>query len=166
MRNNLPDNYLELTTTYGRLRLPPASLKIAREADGIVRVFDRLRCHTVALTPEEWVRQHFVSFMIDTLGFPQGLMANEVPINLNGTSRRCDTVVYSRQGLIPLMIVEYKAPGIQITQRTFNQIVRYNMVLRVPWLVVSNGLQHYVCHVDFESKTTKFQPEMPLYDEL
>ena len=93
-------------------------------------------------------------------------MANEVAITLNGTSRRCDTVVYSRQGLVPQVIVEYKAPSIAITQRVFDQIVRYNMVLQVEWLMVSNGLQHFCCHVDYANRRVRFLESIPAYAEL
>lgn len=151
---------------FGRLNLPDTQLRIAREPDGIVRVYDRLRRRTVALTPEEWVRQHFVAMMITQLGFPEGMMANEVPISLNGTSRRCDTVVYSPQGLRPLMIVEYKAPAVAISQHTFDQIVRYNMALQVPWLAVSNGISHYCCRVDYDRKQVEFQRELPNFADL
>lgn len=148
------------------LHLPPTHLKVKQCADGVVRVFDRLRRKPVALTPEEWVRQHFVAYLIDSLGFPETLMANEVAITLNGTSRRCDTVVYSRQGLVPQVIVEYKAPSVAITQRVFDQIVRYNMVLQVEWLMVSNGLQHFCCHVDYANRRVRFLESIPAYAEL
>lgn len=151
---------------FGRLNLPPAKLHVVQSADGVVRVFDRLRKIHVALTPEEWVRQHFVAMLIEELGYPEGLMANEVPLTLNGTSRRCDTVVYSREGLQPLMIVEYKAPNVALTQRVFDQIVRYNTVLRTPWLVVSNGLKHYCCRVDFDNHRVEFADSIPPYKSL
>ena len=104
--------------------------------------------------------------MVGALGFPETLLANEVAITLNGTSRRCDTVVYSRQGLKPLAIVEYKAPHVVITQRVFDQISRYNMVLRVPWLFVSNGLGHYCCRVDYDAGRCVFLKELPCYGEM
>ena len=148
------------------LHLPPTHLEVKQCADGVVRVSDRLRRKPVALTPEEWVRQHFVAYLIDSLGFPETLMANEVAITLNGTSRRCDTVVYSHQGLVPQVIVEYKAPSIAITQRVFDQIVRYNMVLQVEWLMVSNGLQHFCCHVDYANRRVRFLESIPAYAEL
>ena len=129
--------------------------------DGVRRVYDPLRARYVALTPEEWVRQHFVANLITNLGYPGALLANEVAITLNGTSRRCDTVLYDRQGLRPRMIIEYKAPHIRITQDTFNQIARYNIVLRTPWLIVSNGLEHYCCHIDPETSTTRFVRNIP-----
>lgn len=131
-----------------------------------MRVYDPLRKKYVALTPEEWVRQHFVAHLVADLGFQESLLANEVAITLNGTSRRCDTVVYSRRGLRPLAIVEYKAPRVAISQKVFDQISRYNMVLRVPWLIVSNGLGHYCCRVDYESGRCVFVKELPRYDEV
>lgn len=135
-------------------------------ADGTLRVFCAIRRRWVALTPEEWVRQQFVSHLTLRLGYPPALLANEVAITLNGTSRRCDTVLYSPHQLQPLMIVEYKAPHIAVTQKVFDQIVRYNMVLRVPWLVVSNGMHHYCCKVDYSSGTLRFLPEIPAYASL
>ena len=126
-----------------RLNLPPADLKIRRDGD-IVRVFDSLRQKYVVLTPEEYVRQHFVGWMTSALRYPRTLMANEVGIELNGMRRRCDTVVFN-QDSTPLIIVEYKAPGVEVTQDVFDQIVRYNMVLRAKYLVVSNGMRHYCC---------------------
>lgn len=135
-------------------------------ADGVMRVFDRLRGKFVAFTPEEWVRQHFVANLVDNLGFPQGLLANEVSITLNGTSRRCDTVLYSPQGLHPMAIIEYKAPHVAVSQKVFDQIVRYNMVLRVPWLFVSNGLSHYCCRVDYEGGRCHFLKDLPSYTDL
>ncbi len=83
--------------------------------DGVERVLDPLRGKWVALTPEEWVRQHFVAHLTENLGYPAALMGNEVPLTLNGTSRRCDTVLFSSEGLRPVMIVEYKAPHVEIT---------------------------------------------------
>lgn len=134
--------------------------------DGVRRVYDALRRKFVALTPEEWVRQHFVAYMTGELGYPAALMGNEVGITLNGTSRRCDTVLFSRKGLAPLMIVEYKAPHIEITQRVFDQIVRYNMVLHARWLVVSNGMRHFCCEIDYEKRGVRFLPNVPRYEEL
>ncbi len=101
--------------------------------------------------------------LTDKLGYQASLMANEVGITLNGTSRRCDTVVYDHQ-LHPWMIVEYKAPSVKITQKVFDQIVRYNMVLQVPYLTVSNGLMHYCCHIDYDKGTYEFLTDIPAYD--
>ena len=122
------------------LNLPSFPLKITNR-EGKRYIFDTLRKKYVALTPEEWVRQHFTHYLLAYKGYPQGLLANEIQINLNGTRKRCDTVLY-RRDLSALMIVEYKAPSVEITQAVFDQITRYNMVLRVKYLIVTNGLQH------------------------
>ncbi|EXZ78259.1 type I restriction enzyme R family protein [Bacteroides fragilis str. 3-F-2  len=92
-------------------------------------------------------------------------MANEVLLNLNGTKKRCDTVLYKRD-LSARMIVEYKAPHIEITQAVFNQITRYNMVLKVDYLVVSNGMQHYCCRMDYDTQSYSFLSDIPDYDAL
>ena len=146
------------------LNLPPVELKIIRD-EGLIKVFDRLREKYVALTPEEFVRQHFTAWLENDRKFPRASMANEVSIDLNGTRKRCDTVVYDRTGQ-PLMIVEYKAPGVSITQDTFDQIARYNMVLKVRYLAVSNGLNHYFCRLDTENKNYHFIRQLPTYQEM
>ena len=128
-------------------------------------ILDIIRRQYVALTPEEWVRQHFVHFLINHKGYPQSLMANEVQLKLNGMSRRCDTVVYDR-ALKPRVIVEYKAPSVSITQKVFDQICRYNMVLQVDYLIVTNGLTHYCCKVDNEARSYTFLHEVPMCSEL
>lgn len=128
-------------------------------------ILDVIRRQYVALTPEEWVRQHFVHFLINHKGYPQSLMANEVQLKLNGMSRRCDTVVYDR-ALKPRVIVEYKAPSVNITQKVFDQICRYNMVLQVDYLIVTNGLTHYCCKVDNEVRSYTFLRDVPMCSEL
>ncbi len=123
------------------LNLPAFDTKInVRNGKNVIFDFDVIRKRYVALTPEEWVRQHFVHFLIVHKGIRRSLMANEVLLNLNGTKKRCDTVLYKRD-LSARMIVEYKAPHIEITQAVFDQITRYNMVLKVDYLVdwVNNG---------------------------
>lgn len=147
------------------LSLPPINAEIRRDADGVERIYDELRQRFVALTPEEWVRQHFTSFLIKNCQYPRGLMANEVGIHLNNTIKRCDTVVYDKSRR-PIAIVEYKAPYITLTQNTFDQIVRYNMVLQVPLVVVSNGLVHYCCAIDYVRHTARFLDHIPSWSEL
>lgn len=146
------------------LNLPPFEKKITQKDDKTF-ILDIIRRQYVSLTPEEWVRQHFVHFLIDHKGFPQSLMANEVQLKLNGMSRRCDTVVYDRT-LRPRVIVEYKAPTVNITQQVFDQICRYNMVLQVDYLIVSNGLAHYCCKIDYDTGTYSFLKEIPQYTEI
>ena len=123
------------------LNLPAFETKISLRDEKKV-IFDVIRKRYVALTPEEWVRQHFVHFLIDHKQYPSALLANEVLLNLNGTKKRCDTVLYTRD-LSSKMSIEYKAPHIEITQSVFDQITRYNMVLKVDYLIVSNGMQHF-----------------------
>lgn len=147
-----------------RLNLPTFAVKV-KEKEGKQTVFDPARHKYVVLTPEEWVRQHFVHYLITEKGFPKELVANEVAVKLNGTSKRCDTVAYS-PFLEPLMIVEYKAPTIDITRAVFDQIARYNMVLRVGYLVVSNGLRHFCCKIQYDTQTYAFLEEIPSYDTL
>ena len=147
-----------------RLNLPSYETKIT-EKEGKTQIYDVLRkCH-VALTPEEWVRQHFVHFLIDHKDYPATLMGNEVAITLNGMKRRCDTVVYDKT-LKPRVIVEYKAPSVKITKEVFAQISRYNLILKVDYLIVSNGLQHYCCKMDYANSTFTFLQEIPEYDNV
>ena len=146
------------------LNLPPCLLKISNDA-GKYSVFDVLRKKYIALAPEGWVRQHFVHYLIEHKGFPQALLANEVQIRLNATKKRCDTVLY-RRDLSARLIVEYKAPSVEITQAVFDQITRYNMALKVDYLIVTNGLQHYCCQIDYTRQAYCFLPEIPAYSEL
>lgn len=146
------------------LNLPPFATKIAVR-DGKNVIWDVIRRKYVALTPEEWVRQHFVHFLVGHKGYPASLLANEVALSLNGTSRRCDTVLYDRT-LSPRMIVEYKAPHVPITQKVFDQICRYNLVFRVDYLIVSNGLAHYCCRMDYEHQSYQFLADVPRHEEL
>ena len=146
------------------LNLPPGDVRLRRSARGD-EVYDPLRRKWLLLTPEEWVRQHFTSFLRTHLGCPASLMGNEIAIKLNGTSKRCDSVVHDRAGK-PLMIVEYKAPSVTITQEVFDQIARYSLVLNVRYLVVSNGLHHYCCRLEPECAKYTFLREIPHYDQL
>ncbi|MBQ6747562.1 MAG: type I restriction enzyme HsdR N-terminal domain-containing protein [Bacteroidaceae bacterium] len=146
------------------LNLPAFEVKMKDEGAKKL-IFDVIRRKYVALTPEEWVRQHFVHYLIEQLGYPQELLANEVEVSLNGTSKRCDTVLYDRD-LQARMIVEYKAADVNISQKVFNQIMRYNMVLRVQYLIVSNGLEHYCCKLDYSNNSYEFLSEIPSYSNL
>lgn len=146
------------------LNLPSFDIRLQRDDEG-VKIFDRLRRKFIILTPEEWVRQHFVNYLINHKGFPESLMANEIGITLNGTRRRCDTVVFDKHGS-PMVIVEYKASSIVISQSTFDQIVRYNMVLHARYLIVSNGMNHYCCRIDYDNMSYDFLKEVPDYADL
>ena len=146
------------------LNLPSFAVKI-QQRNGKSLIFDPLRKKYVALTPEEWVRQHFTHFLTDHKGYPKGLLANEIQLDLNGTKKRCDTVLFNKN-LSARMIVEYKAPHIAITQAVFDQITRYNMVLKVDYLIVSNGINHYCCKIDYQSMSYSFLPDIPSYTDL
>ena len=146
------------------INLPPFETKL-RERNGKREIFDFLRRRYVALTPEEWVRQHFVHFLVDHKGYPKGLLANELELHIGEKRLRCDTLLYNSM-LQPRMIVEYKAPEISITQRVFNQITVYNMLLHVDYLIVSTGLQHYCCRMDYTQGVYTFLPTIPDYQEL
>ncbi len=147
---------------FPKLNIPYTPLKV-KEEDNIVKVYDPLRLKLVALTPEEYVRQQFTAWLQNDFHYPISVMANEIGLEINGTMKRCDTVVFNRTGM-PMMIVEYKASDVKITQETFDQIVRYNMKLHAKYLVVSNGINHYCCVVDYNSGTYHFIPTIPDYE--
>lgn len=147
-----------------RLNLPDFELKLA-EQGGKKVVWDPIRKLWVAFTPEEYVRQAFVSFLSNCKGYPVSHIANERKILLNGMTRRCDSVVYDKAGK-PVMIMEYKASSVALTQKVFNQIARYNLVLKVDYLTVSNGLTHYCVKMDYEHGTYHFLKDVPSYQDL
>ena len=146
------------------LNLPKYGIKIANK-NGHQTIFDVLRRKYVALTPEEWVRQHFVNYLIGHKGYPQTLMANEIQLAIGNKKLRCDSVLYDRS-LKPRMIIEYKAPTVNITQKVFDQITVYNMLLHVDYLVVSNGIKHYCCQMDYDNQKYLFLEDIPDYQEI
>lgn len=146
------------------LNLPSYPVKL-NDNNGVRSIYDPLRKKYIVLTPEEWVRQHFINFLSQHKAYPIELMANEVLLRLNSTSKRCDTVVYNKY-LTPIAIIEYKAPHIKITQEVFEQIYRYNIVLRVKYLIVSNGMQHFCCKIDYTQNTSTFLPDIPSYQDM
>ncbi len=146
------------------LNLPPYDVRLGGTKERPT-IFDILRRRYVKLTPEEWVRQHFVHFLINEKGYPQTLLANEVKLQMGDKSMRADSVLYDRE-LHPRLIVEYKAPTIEITQRVFEQISAYNLLLHVDFLIVSNGMQHYCCRMNYEQNTYEFLTEIPNYYQI
>jgi hypothetical protein len=147
-----------------RLNLPSYPIKISGTAEH-PSIFDILRRKYVALTPEEWVRQHFIHFLVEQKKYPQTLLANEVKLKVGNKNLRADSVLYTKE-LKPKMIIEYKAPHIQITQKVFDQITVYNMLLHVDYLIVTNGLQHYICKMNYKSKTYLFLDDVPEYQNI
>ena len=144
-----------------KLNLPIYSIKLKKKENKTL-VFDPIRKKYIVLTPEEWVRQNFIQFLINEKNYPASLIALEMGIDLLNTKKRCDIVLYNTKGL-PHMIVECKAPSIKISQDTFDQIARYNMTLKTDLLVVTNGMQHYICIMDHQGKRYNFLKEIPNY---
>jgi type I site-specific restriction endonuclease len=144
-----------------KLNLPNAALKI-KLVEETTQVFDEVRKKYFKLTPEEWVRQTFLHYLNKDKNYPFGLMGVEKMVKYNSLKTRADIVIWNRERM-PSVIVECKAPNIKITQDAFNQIARYNFKLRVKYLVVTNGLQHFCCEMDYESKKITFMQEIPEY---
>ena len=147
-----------------QLNLPSADFRI-REEKGKRLIFDSLRRKYVKLTPEEWVRQHFVNYLTQHKGYPTALLANEMELKIGTKRLRCDTLLYNRY-MQPRMIIEYKAPHITISQQVFEQIASYNTLLHVDYLVVSNGLQNYCCKMNYEQHSMQFLKQIPDYSEI
>ena len=147
-----------------RLNLPSFDIKISGSKQH-PQILDVLRRKFITLTPEEWVRQHFIHYLIESKGYPASLLANEVKLKIGSKTLRADSVLYSTQ-LSPRMIIEYKAPHIKITQQTFDQIFAYNLLLKADYLVVSNGLSHYCCKLDSDSQKYVFFEDIPTYENL
>ena len=142
-----------------QLNLPNAVLK-TKLVEGTTQVFDAVRKKYLVLTPEEWVRQHFIHYLNLEKNYPLGLMGVEKMVKYNGMQTRADIVLYTSEGK-PNMIVECKAPKVKITQDAFNQIAKYNFKLRVDFLIVTNGMQHFCCAMDYENNKITFLEEIP-----
>ena len=146
------------------LNLPSYPFRLKREG-GSLFIFDELRKKFLVLTPEEWVRQHVVQFLIRKKQFPRTLIKLEGGLKLNTLQKRTDVVIFNRTGQ-SLAIVECKAPHVKITQEVFDQIARYNMIHKAEWLMVSNGLNHYCCRINFEQNSYSFVPELPDFHQF
>lgn len=147
-----------------KLNLPQFDFRLKSEGDKHF-VFDSIRKKFILLTPEEWVRQNFIQFLVQHKKYPASLMAIEKQITINNKLFRFDLVGYQRSGQ-PFMIAEFKAPGVKITQQAFDQVVRYNMALKVKIVIVSNGLQHFVCAIDYEKSDYTFLKEIPEFRNI
>ena len=145
-----------------KLNLPTYNFKL-KSNENKTLIFDNLRKKYVVLTPEEWVRQHFVEFLIQEKNYPTSLIAIEKQLVINNRKKRTDILVFNAQGN-PHIIVECKAPSIKITQDTFDQIARYNLKLNADYLIVTNGLQHYFCQLDAANESYVFLLDIPPYN--
>ncbi len=146
------------------LNLPYFSFRL-KDHDGKKLIFDSFRRKWVTLTPEEWVRQNMARYLTEIKHFPATLVALERSLRINQHDFRTDIVLFSRSGT-PLVVVECKAADVKISQQVFDQIARYNLDLRVSYLIVTNGLSHYCCRFDQTLLTYTFLSEMPDYAEI
>ena len=144
-----------------QLNLPIVALK-TKLVEGTTQVFDQVRKKYLILTAEEWVRQHFIHYLNQEKNYPLGLMGVEKMVIYNSMKTRADIVLYTADGK-PNMIVECKAPNVKIRQDAFNQIAKYNFKLHVPFLVVTNGMKHYCCKMDYDANKIVFLDETPSY---
>jgi len=147
------------------LNLPAYSFKFRSGDDGKALIFDEIRKKFVVLTPEEWVRQHFVNCLVTEKSYPKGLVAVEVMFKMNKLTRRADILVYDKKGE-PVLIVECKAPTVKISAAVFDQIVSYNLKFRLKYIVVTNGLKHYACSTDLDKGQWSFLDSIPDYESL
>ena len=144
-----------------KLNFPVYSFRF-KNSENKVAIFDEIRKKFMLLTPEEWVRQHTVQFLLQDKKFPKSYINVEKLIKINNLSKRYDVVVFQPNGEI-FLLIECKAPEVPISQNTFDQIARYNLVLKAKYLMVTNGLNHYFCQMDFENEKYIFLKELPEY---
>lgn len=147
-----------------QLNLPTYNYKLKQE-NNKTYIFDFVRKKYLVLTPEEWVRQHFVWFLITEKKIPSSLIVLEKGLKLNEMQKRADMLIFDKNKT-PLVLVECKAASVKITQETFNQIARYNMVFNVPYLIVTNGLSHYCCKIDFTKQSFSFLKDIPMFEDM
>jgi len=145
------------------LNLPPFQAKISKKQEQYY-IFDELRKKYLLLTPEEWVRQHWVDYLNKNFKYPLSLMKIEGGLLLNSLQKRSDLVIYNTLGE-RILLAEFKAPTVKITEKTFSQIANYNSIYKIPLLLVSNGIQHYYCRIDFDQGNFDFLSELPSFDQ-
>jgi type I site-specific restriction-modification system R (restriction) subunit len=148
----------------GPLNLPTYFFRI-KEDRGKKYIFDEIRRRFVLLTPEEWVRQHVVNFLVTQKNFPLSLISVEKGFKNNQRKQRYDLLVFDRKGE-PLMMIECKAPGIDINQHVFDQAGRYNNKYKAAYMLISNGMNHYCCLINKTSRQYRFLQEIPDYSEM
>jgi len=141
------------------LNLPPYPFRITQKRNKLF-IFDELRKRDLVLTPEEWVRQHWISHLHEQKGYPKALMRIEGGLKLNGLQKRSDLLVFNTEG-DRVLLAEFKAPTVKITEETFRQVANYNAVHRIPLLLVSNGIEHHYCSIDFANGSFSFLEELP-----
>lgn len=145
-----------------RLNLPEYYFKL-KNKDGLTSIFDEFRRKWVKLTPEEWVRQHFLRYLVEELGYPFSLIALERKINVGGFSLRFDAVIYDKDASI-LVLLEFKAPQIKLERNVFDQANTYNTKIKAPFLMISNGNDHYFSRVDHENNHISISKILPKFE--
>lgn len=142
-----------------QLNLPPYQFR-TKEEEGTTFIFDQIRKKFLVLTPEEWVRQNFIEFLLDEYNYPRSLFKCEEGLKYNKMLRRSDILIYDRNGH-PFFLIECKAPEIKIDKKVFQQVSVYNQTLRAPFIAVTNGLEHYICKIDLAVGEYEFMNEIP-----
>jgi hypothetical protein len=157
--------YICIRRIMQQLNLPVFSTRLREGKNGKQEIFDRIRKKFVRVTPEEWVRQHFLHFMTGQLGYPASLIVVEAMIIYNGMNKRFDVLACDTDGK-PLLVVECKAPYVEITQAVFDQVAMYNMTLTVDYIVVTNGMSHYACKIDHKARSYSFLQAIPAFETI
>lgn len=147
-----------------QLNFPHFEFKL-RNHNNRQEIFDPIRRKYVTLTPEEWVRQHLIAYLIEVKGYPVSIIGVEKQLLLNKLPKRFDLVVFGRNAA-PFLLVECKAPGVAISEKTFDQAARYNMLLQAEYFLITNGLEHYTCRIDYENKQYIFIEEVPDFGRI
>jgi hypothetical protein len=147
-----------------KINLPSYEHRLKRE-EGVTSIFDEFRKKYIQLTPEEWVRQHFLHFLVNHKKFPAGLLMVEKELRIGSLKRRPDLVVYSKNAQ-PVLLAEFKAPSVPVDEDTLFQIALYNKKLQVPYLILSNGIQHFCARIDLSTGLIEYLPDFPEYTEL
>ena len=148
-----------------QLNLPAYEITKRLSDTGKTEIFDSVRKKYIMLTPEEWVRQQFIQFLIHEKSYPPSLILIEKGLTVNRLKKRFDAVIYSNNGE-PIMLLEFKSPQVKINQKAFQQIANYNLQLKVSYLIVSNGLNHYCCKMDYQNQRFSFLDDIPHFDDL
>ncbi len=151
-------------TNLPELNLPETRLSINKSGSRLM-VFDRFRNKQLVLTPEEWVRQNFLVYLVDYLNYPAGLLSIERSLKISGRNKRFDAVFYNKAGY-PVLILEFKAPDVKITQAAFNQAAVYNSVLNVNFMIVTNGIEHYIAKINQYNGKAVFLDSIPDFNEI
>jgi len=148
-----------------KLSLPDINARTRTGKNGKQEIFDEVRKKFVRLTPEEWVRQHFLHYMVFQLGYPSSLIVVEASLTYNRMLKRFDILAYRTDGT-PCLVVECKSTDVEITQAVFDQVAMYNMTLAVDYLAVTNGIAHYACRIDHDNRTYAFLQEIPAFEAI